>query len=115
MAGRVNCRVFIDPSPIVEYLPSKEIRFLSKILLNDPRSTLCKNVWFLSDLTNVNIIETNKFQMKRVIPIESIPDNDKWRINLLSLLLEARKNKNWQQLNLNKNQLDEMIESLCIS
>ena len=74
MAGRVNCRVFIDPSPIVEYLPSKEIRFLSKILLNDPRSTLCKNVWFLND----NIIETNKFQMKRVISIEPIPDNDKW-------------------------------------
>ena len=34
--------------------PSKEICFLSKVLLNDPRSTLCKNVWFLNDLTNVN-------------------------------------------------------------
>ena len=95
--------------------PSKEIRFLSKILLNDHRSTIGKNVWFLNDLTKVNIVETSKIQMKRLIPIDPIPDNDKWRINLLTVLLEARKTKNWQQLNLDKQQLDEMIESLCSS
>ena len=53
--------------------------------------------------------------MKKVIPIDSIPDNDKWPVNLLNVLLEARKSKNSQQLNLNKKQLDDMIESLCIS
>ena len=62
--------------------PSKEIRFLSKILLNDPRSTICKNVWFLNDLTDVNIIETSKFQLKKLIKltINPIPANDLWRI-----------------------------------
>ena len=34
--------------------PSKEIRFLSKILLNDPRSTIWKNVWYLNNMTNMN-------------------------------------------------------------
>ena len=42
--------------------PSKEICFLSKVLLNDPRSTLCKNVWFLNDLTNVNIVRQTNFR-----------------------------------------------------
>ena len=41
---------------------SKEICFLSKVLLNDPRSTLCKNVWFLNDLTNVNIVRQTNFR-----------------------------------------------------
>ena len=95
--------------------PSKDIRFLSKILLNDPRSTICKNVWFLNDLTNVNILKTSKFQMKKVIPINPIPANDLWRIRLLQVLLEARKVKNSENLNLTKDQLNAMIESLCIS
>ena len=92
-----------------------EICFLSKILLNDHRSTIGKNVWFLNNLNKANIVETSKIQMKRLIPIDPIPDNDKWRINLLTVLLEGRKTKNWQQLNLDKQKLDEMIESLCIS
>ena len=44
--------------------PSKEICFLSKVLLNDPRSTLCKNVWFLNDLTIVNIVRQTNFRWK---------------------------------------------------
>ena len=97
--------------------PSKEIRFLSKILLNDPRSTICKNVWFLNDLTDVNIIETSKFQLKKLIKltINPIPANDLWRIRLLQVLLEARKVKNSENLNLTKDQLNAMIESLYIS
>ena len=97
--------------------PSKDIRFLSKILLNDPRSTICKNVWFLNDLTVVNIIETSKFQLKKLIKltINPIPANDLWRIRLLQVLLEARKVKNSENLNLTKDQLNAMIESLCIS
>ena len=73
---------------------SKEICFLSKVLLNDPRSTLCKNDRFLNDLTNVNIVDANKLQMKNVIPIDPIPVNDQWRIRLLQVLLGTRKDRN---------------------
>ena len=40
--------------------PSMEICFLSKILLNDHRSTVCKNVWHLNNITNVNILVVGK-------------------------------------------------------
>lgn len=95
--------------------PSKEIRFLSKILLNDPRSTLCKNVWFLNDLTNVDIVKASKLQMKCSIPVNHIPVSDQWRVGMLNVLIEARMTKNYEQLKTNKEQLNALLESLCIS
>ena len=68
--------------------PSKEIRFLSKVLKSDTRSTLGKNIWFLNNMTNVNIILTNKYQMRNAIPVDPIPENDQWRVGLLNVLLE---------------------------
>ena len=94
--------------------PRKELCFLSKGLLNDPRSTLCKNDRFLNDLTNINIVDANKLQMKNVIPIDPIPVNDQWRIRLLQVLLGTRKDRNSSKLNLTKDQLNDMLESLCI-
>ena len=95
--------------------PSKEIRFLSKVLKSDPRSTLGKNIWFLNNVININILVTNKYQLRIAIPVNPIPENDQWRVGLLNVLLDARKSKNCENLNLNKEQLDSMIQSLCIS
>ena len=95
--------------------PSKEIWFLSKILINDPRSTIGKNVLFLDNLTNVSIVVTSKYKVKQLIPINPIPANDQWRIRLLQVLLDARKEKNSAKLNLTKDQLNDMLQSLCIS
>ena len=61
-------------------LSSKEIRFLSKILLKDPRSTLCKNVFYINSSTDVNILVANKVQIRKAIKIEPIPANDQWRV-----------------------------------
>ena len=77
--------------------------------------TIGKNVWFLNNLTNVNIVVTSKFKVKQLIPINPIPANDQWRIRLLQVLLDARKEKNSAKLNLTKDQLNDMLQSLCIS
>ena len=53
--------------------------------------------------------------MRSAIPKNPIPENDQWRVRLLNVLLDARKSKNSEDLNLNKEQLDSMIQSLCIS
>ena len=74
-----------------------------------------KNVLFLNNLTNVNTVVTNKFKVKQLIPINPIPANDQWRIRLLQVLLDARKEKNSAKLNLTKDQLNDMLQSLCIS
>ena len=95
--------------------PSKEIRFLSKILLNDPRSTIWKNVWYLNNMTNMNILVVGKAQVRSAIPVDPIPALDQWRVGLLNVLLETRTSKNYSNLNLSKKQFDEMLESLCKS
>ena len=83
--------------------------------MNDPRSTLCKNVWFLNDLTNVDIVKASKLQMKCSIPVNHIPVSDQWRVGMLNVLIEARMTKNYEQLKTNKEQLNALLESLCIS
>ena len=115
-AGQSSLRVqtFSRYSKFVQKLlqsPSKEIRFLGKVLKSDTRS----NIWILNNLTNVNIILTNKYQMRSAILVDPIQGNDQWRVRLLNVLLDARKSNNCEDLNLNKEQLDSMIQSLCIS
>ena len=95
--------------------PSKEIRFLSRVLLSDRRSQLNKNVHYLSRVTNVNILEYPIFKYKQLLPRKSVPACDQWRLRLLSSLLHARKTKNFSFLNLNKDQCQDMINSLCSS
>ena len=60
--------------------PSKEIRFLSKILLNDPRSTICKNVWFLNDLTDVNINWDKQISIEKVDQVDYQSNTSKWPV-----------------------------------
>ena len=88
---------------------------LSKILINDPRSTICKNIWNLNNITNVNILSASKAEFRNAIKVDPIPENDKWRAGLLDVMLETRKFKTYSKLNLNKDQFDDMLESLCIS
>ena len=95
--------------------PSTEIRFLSKIILNDNRSTLSKNVWFLSNLTNVNVLQTSASAVRKLFPRSTIPQSETWRLRLLSTFLQARFNRRYSDLNLTKKQNQDMLDSLCSS
>ena len=97
--------------------PSKEVRFLSQELLSDRirRSQLNKNVYYLSSVTSVNILDYPLYKYKQLQPRKSVPVSDQWRLGLLSALLNARKSKNFFSLNLNKSQCQDMINSLCSS
>ena len=95
--------------------PSKEIRFLSAILLKDPSSTLWKNVYHINNLTDVNILVAGKVEIRNAIRIDPIPASDQWRVGLLNIFLEARILKNYSKLNLNKVQFIDMLDSLCKS
>ena len=50
---------------------SKEIRFLSKILLTDQRSNLCRNISYLSDLTKLeNVIMVASSRVKQALRVK---------------------------------------------
>ena len=95
--------------------PSKEISFLSKVLMSDPRSTVAKNIWYLNHLTNADILKVDTAEFKQKLPINEVPTNEQYRINLLTTLLEVRETKQYQNLNSTKKQINELIESLCKS
>ena len=95
--------------------PSKEIRFLSKVLINDPRSTIGKNIWYLNNVTSSDILKANTIEFKRQLPVKTIPDNEKYRLGLLTTLLQVRETKQYQELNLTKKMTQGLIDSLCKS
>ena len=82
------------------------------MLINDHRSNIQKNVWFLNNLTNVDICKTSTYKVKQLLPVVVTPDEDKWRLGLLTAFLNARKHKNHQLSNFNA-QLEMFIDSLC--
>ena len=95
--------------------PSKEIRFLYDILVNDARSQLHCNLRYLRQVTNVNPVTTAIWKLKSLLPKELIPQSDKWRIRWLDVLLEARKTRNFSNLNITMERCKSMLDSLCIT
>ena len=96
--------------------PSKEVRFLINLVLNDPKSKTCQNLIFLNGLTNQNdCLLTPYFDFKQLLPRKTTPPNESWRTSLLELLLEVKESGDLSRLNANDSQVDEMIDSLLIT
>ena len=95
--------------------PSKEIQFLSKILISDTRSIIAKNIWYLNKLTKSDILRVDSFELKRQLPVKIIPENEIYRIRLLTSLLQVREAKTYQEFNMTKKMTQDLIDSLCKS
>ena len=97
------------------FSPSKNIRFLRRILISDSRSVIKKNIWFLNNVTKSDICISSSWKVKQLLPTDDIPNEDKWRVPLLTKLLEVRKSRSYLTLGSNKKQIQDMIDSLCSS
>ena len=74
--------------------PSREIRALARIVSNDPRSTTCKNLRFLRSKTEMNQPEFySSLRIKAALPVQAVPECEKWRLGLLANLLMVRGEK----------------------
>ena len=95
--------------------PCKKIRFLRRILISDSRSIIKKNIWFLNNLTKSDICVSASWKVKQLLPVEDIPNEDMWRVSLLSKFLEIRYRKQFSEYSMTQSQCDDFIRSLCIS
>ena len=95
--------------------PSKEISFLSKVLVYDPRSTIGQNIWYLNKISECDILKSSSSAFKRMLPVNVVPDKEMYRVRLLTTLLQVRETKQYEQFNLTKKQTFDFIDSLCIS
>ena len=92
---------------------SMEVRFLASIVINDQRSVTCRNITYLRDICNNDVMTMSKWAIKNAIP--KLPPVEPWRVSLLSKLLQIRFSGDYIQHNISKQQNDQWIESLCIS
>ena len=93
--------------------PIKEVRFLAAVVINDQRSTTCRNISFLNDICKNNVMMMDKWSLRKSIP--RLPAVEPWRESLLKTCLQIRYSGEYSQYNVSKQQNDQFIESLCIS
>ena len=92
--------------------PSREVRGLVRIVYNDPRSNTCKNLRLLSIKTNLSQPELHSTAMvKASLPVKEVPENEMWRLGLLTSLFKVRSEKYLRAEDTKS--IVSMIESLC--
>ena len=74
--------------------PSKEIRLLANIVGRDPRSTTSKNLIYIKQLSGLDPWDFSSQNIKKNLPVKEVPENEKWRLGLLSSLMTLKHEKN---------------------
>ena len=72
-------------------------------------------IWYLNELTTVEILKTTSSEFKKLLPVNHVPSYEQYRLGLLTTLQHVRDTKQYQSLNLTKIQAEEMLDSLCKS
>ena len=92
--------------------PSKEVRMLVHMISKDPRSTTCVNLRYLRMKTKLDQAEHfSSSRIKQELPVLQVPDDQKWRLGLLTSLLRVSKEKFTRVQDYK--QITAMIDSLC--
>ena len=92
--------------------PSREVRMLAKMVSVDPRSPTCKNLKYLRRAANHDQAERfSSWRVRELLPVQSVPEKEKWRLGLLTHLMELRQ-KRYIEVEDSK-QICAMMDSLC--
>ena len=92
--------------------PSREVRALARIVTNDPRSTTFLNLRQLRNVTDMDQAEHySSARLKAALPVKEVPDKEKWRLGLLTSLLNLR--TEYYKKVMDTKTITAMIESLC--
>ena len=92
--------------------PSKEVRVLARMVAADPRSTTCRNLGYLRELTGmVNVEWYSSWRVRDSLPVQKVPEKERWRLGLLSSLLGMQSEK--YIMVQDSKRICAMIDSLC--
>ena len=84
---------------------------MSEIVAKDARTTTACNLAYLTSLTGLVCTEADKRQVKELLPVESVPEEERWRLGLLDILLYER--GVLEKEGGNTERVISMISSLC--
>ena len=93
--------------------PSPEVQLLARVVISTPMSTTRNNIDYIKELTGFSPHYYTSAMVKAALPVQNVPDNEKWRLGLLSALIEQRCYQYKNQIK--QDQTNLMIDSLCSS
>ena len=97
---------------ILARYPSKEVRVLARMVADDPRSTTCRNLRYLREVTNMDNVESySSWRVRESLPVQNVPEKEMWRVGLLNSLMGLRSEK-YKRIQDTKH-ICAMIDSLC--
>ena len=92
--------------------PSKEVRVLARMVASDPRSTTCRNLRYLREVTGKDNIEWfASFRVREYLVVKKVPEKEMWRVGLLNSLLGLWSEK--YMMVQDSKCICAMIDSLC--
>ena len=63
---------------------------MAEMVAKDARTTSAGNLAFLAKLTGLDCMVADKMQVKSMLPVEVVPENERRRLGLLDALLLER-------------------------
>ena len=91
--------------------PSREVRILTRIVMQDSRSVTRQNIDYIEKLSGLSPWDFNKVRITNELPKTEVKDNDVWRVCLLFKLLEQRQELQSKMLSTDSTQ--SWIDALC--
>ena len=86
----------------------REVRMVS----GDLRSTTCRNLRYLREVTSLEQAEKySAWKIREYLAVKKVPENEKWRLGLITNLMELRCVK-YQEV-LDNKRICAMLDSLC--
>ena len=91
--------------------PSREVAIMAEISAKDQRTVTACNLAHVSTLTGLNSATAGWQDLKAALPVQEVPDKEKWRLGLLDSLLRERTEQ--ENLGLDTRRVVAMLSSLC--
>ena len=92
--------------------PSREVRFLARVVSSDPRSSTCSNLKYLAKMTGLNQPQFySSTRVKAALPVRQVPDTEQWRLGLLGSLIKMKNERHLRVIDTKT--ICAMIDSLC--
>ena len=90
---------------------SSEVAIVAKVVTKDARSTTAGNVAFMRSITGLDVVEASRLEVRNMLPVKGVPEQECWRLGLLDRLLMERSELLRQGADAKK--VIAMISSLC--
>ena len=91
--------------------PSTEVKFLVNVVTRDPSSNTADNIKYIEELTGTCPWTSPASRVRATLPVQVVPDSEKWRLGLVQSLLKSTEDRKLDILNTTR--VTSMIDSLC--